>query len=143
MNTQEKLKQLCHFYEHMQPNDISRFSDFYADNACFKDPFHQVNTLTDIQTIFTHMFKVAPDSRFFMHQRFVQGNTAMVIWEMQMTVAKRALQIQGTTYFEFNDAGLVIVHRDYWDTGEELFAKLPIIGAPTRWLLRQLSAIKI
>ena len=37
-------------------------------------------------------------------------------------------------------ATVVALHRDYWDTAEELYAKLPIIGALVRLLTRKLSA---
>jgi hypothetical protein len=38
---------------------------------------------------------------------------------------------------EFNEQGLVSVHRDYWDAAEELYEKLPLLGALMRWLKRQ------
>jgi hypothetical protein len=142
MNTQERLDDLCAFYESLTHDDVALFSDFYAHDAQFKDPFHEVGHLEDIQTIFKHMFVVAPDAKFHITHRFSHEQTAMMIWQMTMTVAKRQLAINGTTYFEWNDHGLVRVHRDYWDASEEMFAKLPFIGAPTRWLLRQFSAFK-
>ena len=36
--------------------------------------------------------------------------------------------------------GRVASHRDYWDTGEELFARLPLVGALMGWLRRRLAA---
>ena len=36
--------------------------------------------------------------------------------------------------------GRVSAHRDYWDTGEELFARLPLLGALMRFLRRCLGA---
>ena len=30
--------------------------------------------------------------------------------------------------------GLVTLHRDYWDAAEELYEKLPVVGAMMRWL---------
>jgi hypothetical protein len=36
-------------------------------------------------------------------------------------------------------AGLVILHRDYWDAAEELLQKLPIVGAPIRWLRKKFA----
>src|SRR5476649_1265151 len=40
----------------------------------------------------------------------------------------------GGSHLRFNQAGLVVLHRDYWDATEELLAKLPLVGAPIRWL---------
>jgi hypothetical protein len=35
--------------------------------------------------------------------------------------------------------GRIAYHRDYWDTGEELYAKLPVIGIAIRFLRRKLA----
>jgi hypothetical protein len=31
-------------------------------------------------------------------------------------------------------------HRDYWDVAEELYEKLPLLGALMRWLKRRVNA---
>ena len=33
--------------------------------------------------------------------------------------------------------GRIVMHRDYWDVAEELYEKLPLIGALMRWLKRR------
>ena len=38
------------------------------------------------------------------------------------------------------DRGKVVYHRDYWDTAEELYAKLPLLGGLMRFLRRRLQA---
>lgn len=142
MNLDQALERYCTFFEALTPADIARFEQVYAHNARFKDPFHDVNELSQIQAIFVHMFKVAPDARFIIQQRFTNEHSAMIIWTMMLSVRGQPMNIKGSTHLGFNEAGLVILHRDYWDTGEELFSKLPYIGAPMRWLMRQFSALK-
>jgi hypothetical protein len=39
------------------------------------------------------------------------------------------------SHIRFDASGKVNYHRDYWDTGEELYAKLPVLG----WLIRRLK----
>lgn len=142
MELTSALDRYCAFFEQLLPSDIERFDQIYAPNVRFKDPFHDVCELTQIQTIFAHMFSVAPDARFIIQQSFTNETSAMIIWTMTMTVRQQAISIQGSTHLVFDEQGLVTLHRDYWDTGEELFSKLPYIGAPTRWLMRQFSALK-
>ena len=36
--------------------------------------------------------------------------------------------------------GRVVAHRDYWDAAEELYEKLPVLGALMRLLKRRLRA---
>ena len=36
--------------------------------------------------------------------------------------------------------GRITLHRDYWDAAEELYEKLPGVGALMRWLKRRANA---
>ncbi|MCA0424309.1 MAG: nuclear transport factor 2 family protein, partial [Proteobacteria bacterium] len=36
--------------------------------------------------------------------------------------------------------GRIAEHRDYWDAAEELYEKLPAIGALMRWLKRRANS---
>ena len=44
--------------------------------------------------------------------------------------------MRGASHLRFDAAGKVVLHRDYWDAAEELYAKLPLIGPPMRLLRR-------
>ena len=48
--------------------------------------------------------------------------------------------IRGATHLCFASDGRVASHRDYWDTGEELFARLPLVGVLMRLLRRRMAA---
>ena len=50
--------------------------------------------------------------------------------------SKREQCIRGATHIVFDERGAVSVHRDYWDAAEELYEKLPLLGALMRWLKR-------
>ena len=141
MNIHQALERFCQFFEQLSVDDIDTFDQVYATHSSFKDPFHEVHHIDDIKAIFVHMFKVAPDARFIIQQGFTNEHSAMITWTMMLTVRQQAMSINGSTHLCFNEAGLVILHRDYWDTGEELFSKLPYIGPPTRWLMKQFSAL--
>jgi hypothetical protein len=47
--------------------------------------------------------------------------------------------IHGCTHFHFGADGRVTRHRDYWDAAEELYEKLPLVGALMRLLRRRAS----
>ena len=48
------------------------------------------------------------------------------------------MTIHGASHLRFGADGRVVVHRDYWDAAEELYEKLPLVGALMRWLKRRL-----
>jgi len=40
----------------------------------------------------------------------------------------------------FSDAGLVTLHRDYWDAAQELYEKLPVVSSLMRWLRKRANS---
>ena len=48
--------------------------------------------------------------------------------------------IRGGTFLRLDAQGKVLEHRDYWDSAEELYEKLPVLGALMRWLRKAGSA---
>jgi len=63
-----------------------------------------------------------------------------LVWDMSFRMKSwrpRETQIiRGVSHLRFGPAGKVVYHRDYCDTGEELYAKLPLLGGGVRFLRR-------
>jgi hypothetical protein len=138
------LDALIRFYHELSPESVARFPEFYSADAYFKDPFNEVRGITPIQRIFSHMFKQVDEPRFVVTDQVVDANGAMLIWEFCFRVrlwGKGETQVmRGVSHLKFDAEGKVNFHRDYWDTGEELYMKLPAIGTLMRGLRRGLSA---
>ncbi len=130
------IDHLVDFFESISPQTVARIGDLYAADARFKDPFNNVQGVPAIEHIFRHMFTQVESPRFVVNERIVQHDNAMLVWTFTfgMRVGKtvRPQLVHGVTHFKFDAKGKVSLHRDYWDTGEELYMKLPILG----WLLR-------
>jgi hypothetical protein len=73
--------------------------------------------------------------------RILQGDQAFLTWDFVFRLRRfdtETLQtVRGATHIAFNSQGLVTLHRDYWDVAEELYEKLPVLGALMRWLKRR------
>lgn len=131
------LDALTRFYQELAPESVSRFPEFYTEDAWFKDPFNEVRGMAAIQRIFAHMFKQVEEPRFVVTERLADDNSAMMVWEFRYGQGQR---IRGVSHLRFAEDGRVAYHRDYWDAAEELYMKLPVLGAALRWLRRRLSA---
>jgi hypothetical protein len=68
----------------------------------------------------------------------------MLIWEFSFRVRRwgrgQGQLMRGVSHLRFAADGKVNYHRDYWDTGEELYMKLPGLGTLLRGLRRVLAA---
>ena len=140
----KNLDALIDFYQTLTPEGVARFTDFYAENAWFKDPFNEVRGVAAIQNIFSHMFRQVAEPRFVVTERIDAENGTMLVWEMYYRMGllgKSEMQmLRGVTHLRFDAAGRVDYHRDYWDAAEELYMKLPGIGCVMRGLRRMIAA---
>ena len=64
----------------------------------------------------------------------------MLGWNFHLRLRGRDIVVRGVSHLRFDAGGKVVVHRDYWDPAEELYAHLPLIGSLMRALQRKLSA---
>ncbi len=144
MDTRQALERVVEFYETLSPSSLARIAQVYAADACFKDPFNDVCGLAAIESVFRHMYQQVLDPRFRVTHSMGEGGEAWLAWEFRFRFrgwrAGEVQCIRGATHLCFASDGRVASHRDYWDTGEELFARLPLMGALMGWLRRRLAA---
>ena len=138
MNTRQATQQLATFFETLSPDSVSRLGDLYDAQATFKDPFNEVKGLVEIERIFHHMYVALEQPHFVVTTQVVDGSQAFLTWDFRFRFKRfdtETLQtVRGASHVQFNEQGLVTMHRDYWDVAEELYEKLPVLGGLMRWL---------
>lgn len=133
---------LVRWFETLEPASVERIGEFYAADAFFKDPFNEVRGVEGIGRIFAHMFDQVVDPRFRITERIIAANGAMLTWDFtfRFKPGSGIVTVRGASHLRFDSQGRIEFHRDYWDVAEELYSKLPLIGALMRLLRRRLSA---
>ena len=131
-----RVAALIALYETLQPADLDRLVARYAEGCRFKDPFNEVSGRAAVRRIFAHMFETVQSPRFVVRSAFAEGGQAFLGWDFHAG----DLVIRGASHLRLDAAGLVSDHRDYWDAAEELYEKLPVLGALMRLLKRRLRA---
>ena len=139
MNTIERL---IEWFETLTAESVARTDEFYAADAFFKDPFNEVRGVENVRQIYAHMFAQVIEPRFRITDRVLAVDAAMLAWEFtfRLKPGSAVVTVRGASHLRFDAAGRLAWHRDYWDTSEELYSKLPLIGALMRLLRRRLSA---
>lgn len=133
-------ERIASFFETLRPESLTRLDTIYAHDARFKDPFNDVLGVPAIANIFRHMFEQLDSPAFSVETRIVDGDQLMLGWVFSFRRGGRSIEIKGVTHMILDADGRISLHRDYWDAAEELYSKLPLIGAPIRWLAARLSA---
>jgi len=136
-----QIGRMVAYFEAVTPQNLSRLGEFYDPQARFKDPFNEVSGIPAIQHIFAHMFVQLDKPRFVVTNQVLQGNQGFLTWEFKFGFkgfkTGQTQTILGATHLVMNEAGLITLHRDYWDAAEELYEKLPVVGRVMRWLKRR------
>jgi ketosteroid isomerase-like protein len=134
-----RVQRVVQFYEQLRPDDLPLLGELYAADARFKDPFNEVQGLPPIRAVFEHMFASLRDPRFVVQIAVAQQDDAFLTWDFLFTPRRggKPMRIRGATHLRFDAGGRIAEHRDYWDAAEELYEKLPLLGALMRWLKRR------
>ena len=130
-------------FESLTPADLPRLHEHYAADAVFKDPFNEVKGIAAIEKVFAHMYVALDEPRFVIRDVIVDGDQCFLTWDFLFRFKRYSGELQtvrGGSHLRFDSSGLVCLHRDYWDAAEELYEKLPIVGALMRWLKRRANS---
>lgn len=138
-----RLARVIEAFETLDRAALERFNALYAADATFKDPFNEVRGVVAIRRIFEHMFDTLDAPRFVIRDAVLEGDQAFLTWDFLFRPRRRGateMCVRGATQLRLDAQGRITVHRDYWDAAEELYEKLPLLGALMRWLKRRVSA---
>ena len=130
-------------FEQLSPEKLPQLELIYTPTARFKDPFNEVQGVPAIRAIFEHMFRTLDAPRFVVHDTVVQGQQCFLTWDFIFSLKGREmppLVVRGGSHLKLADDHRICDHRDYWDVAEELYEKLPLLGALMRWLKRRVNS---
>jgi ketosteroid isomerase-like protein len=140
ITTDARVQRVIEAFETLKLEDLPQLGRLYADDARFKDPFNDVRGLPAIRGVFDHMFAALDGPRFVVTEAIVQGDQCFLVWDFLFRFRRFSSELQtvrGGSLLRFAADGRIELHRDYWDAAEELYEKLPGVGALMRWLKRR------
>jgi steroid delta-isomerase len=134
-----RVEALVRFFETLTPQSLAELPRHFAEDCRFRDPFNDVRGLPALDAIFRHMFERLDAPRFIVRERVFEAPRLFLTWDFEFRFRgfrpSETQRIHGSSLITFDATGRVAIHRDYWDTAEELYEKLPLLG----FLLRRLK----
>ena len=137
MTHRPDLDHLIRCFETLSQDNVGVLASIYNKDAYFKDPFNEARGHDAIISIFKHMYKRVNAPRFEIRQSILEGDDAFIVWDFYFRMKNKKspeLCIHGSSHLRFTSDHMVDYHRDYWDSAEELYEKIPGLG----WLIRLL-----
>lgn len=134
------LQNYIALYESMTPDSLDRLERYFSPEVRFKDPFNDVIGVDAIRGIFEHMYHTLDQPEFSVNTQAMSGATAFLLWEFRFRLRSRNYAFTGTSVVDFDEAGKVVSHIDYWDPAEHIYSHIPVLGRVLKFLKKRLSA---
>ena len=99
----------------------------YDENVFFKDPFNEFNGREKLKKLFLHMFITFKNPHFVFIDTIENSEGIFLTWDFNLSYKEKLFKIHGSSHLKLNDDEKIVYHRDYWDVGEELLLKIPLI----------------
>lgn len=118
------------------------YADFFDDTSSFEDPFQKVHGLDAIFKVFVHMYKTLYEPNFFVEEIVAQESVAYIRWCFVYQRSQNAgiNSFEGVSHIVFKADGKVYSHIDYWDAAQNVYEKVPLLGAILRFIKRRVRA---
>lgn len=140
----EVLDSLANYFASMTPESVaSRTRVVYAENAYLNDNLAFVEGAEAIEAYFGTATQRADQIGIEFLDIGRASGDYYIRWRMSITSERlnggSPMVSLGVSHFRFDEAGRVLIHKDFWDAGTGLYEYLPGIGGLVRGLRGRLA----
>ncbi|MDZ7854148.1 MAG: nuclear transport factor 2 family protein [Halomonas sp.] len=143
MRQSPDVKAFCAFFNKLDKTCTKKLYEVYTDDVDFTDPLHHIKGREALEDYFSTLYDNVTSCRFVFHTTLQKDDTAFVTWTMHLVHPRldggRVVEVEGCSHLIFAEDGRVTRHRDYFDAGDLLYERLPVMGPAVRWVKRQLT----
>lgn len=135
------IEEYASFFEHIKKETpLEEYKSFFVEDVYFKDPFHEFNGVEKIYNVFQNMFKQLDNPHFNILEIIENQNVSYIKWvfSYKFKNSKKLEIFEGVSRVQFNDKNKVISHVDYWDAGENIYEKLPVLSTFISFVKRKI-----
>ena len=129
-------------YNQLNKDNLYLLDNIYSHEATFIDPFKQIQNLSNIKAYFEELYENVKAIRFEFNDANSQGNVHFIAWNMFLSHPKinsgKEFCVPGVSHLKTDEKQKISFHRDYFDAGNMLYEKLPVIGSVISWIKRKL-----
>jgi len=120
------------FFTKLDKNNLHLIEEFYSKDVNFIDPVGKISSSKDIRKYYEGMYKNVKYIKFDFTDIYEKGDTVIAVWNMHLETDKlnggEPFNVEGNSIIKFNSEGKAAYHRDYFDMGEFIYERIPVIG---------------
>jgi hypothetical protein len=125
------------YYEKLSLETIDQLKELVTDDFVFCDPFTTVRGPDAVCAYLAKAFTDADHPRFIVTHRAIDQDRGFLRWRFSARVKVIGnWEFTGMSEVTFNDDGTRLAsHFDHWDSGQNFYAKIPVLS----WFIQRLA----
>jgi len=123
----EILKRYVNSYENLTPHSIPNLINCLHKNFVFVDPFNTIKGKENFELFLEKMFSRVKNPKFKIKFTLKKKNQVLIKWNFKCLALKNKIDFDGVSEVILKD-NKVFKHIDYWDSGRNIYGKIPLLG---------------
>ncbi|MGF1562161.1 MAG: nuclear transport factor 2 family protein [Geminicoccaceae bacterium] len=132
------------YWQRLSPGSLEDLRDLAHTDVRFKDPFNDVRGIDAMLAVLRKAFEDADDINFVVQRVARSDGHAYLRWDMscrpKTSRSAEPFRIEGVSEVWLDFDGHVLAHVDYWDSGEQFYERIPLLGRVIRLIKRRMAA---
>lgn len=138
------LQKAKNAFDQLDKDHLNVVDDFYDQNAVFQDPIHEIKGLKAIRSYYEGLYKNVESIRFEYKRTAEVGDFVTLEWRMYLKAPNlnsgQEITLDGASLINFGGKdGKVISHRDYFDMGEFIYERVPVLSSVIRYIKKKMA----
>ena len=128
MTKKNNIDNYVKLFESLSLENLNKFDELLDKNVYFEDPFNKVYGIKNFKEIFSNTLKKLDNVEFKILDIISKKNIYIIKWEMIFFAFNKNNSILGLSEVTLSKNKKIISHIDYWDSYNNFYTKIPIIG---------------
>ena len=135
MTKQNNIDSYIKLFESLNLENLNKFDELLDKNIYFEDPFNKVYGIENFKKIFSNTLKKLDNVEFKVLTIISKNNIYILKWEMIFFAFNKKNCIFGLSEVTVNKNKKIVSHVDYWDSYNNFYTKIPILGIIFQFIL--------
>jgi hypothetical protein len=143
-----KIKKAKDAFNQLDINNLDVVDDFYDKKAVFQDPIHKIKGVSAIRNYYKGLYSKV-DSIIFKFNHASESNGVVTLeWTMLLKTPVlnfgKQISLDGVSIIKFGGKeGKVVFHRDYFDLGEFVYERIPVLSTIIKVIKSKMKGRKV
>ena len=135
MTKRNNINNYVKLFESLNLENLYKFDELLDKNIYFEDPFNKVYGIKNFKKIFSNTLKKLDNIEFKVINIISKNNVYIIKWEMIFFAFNKSNSIFGLSEITISTNKKIISHIDYWDSYNNFYIKIPVIGMLFKFVL--------